>query len=365
MKTQFPSSRRRPTPSGNTGIYWGLRLNGSFYQTYYASNANDGPWCISDAHPNNLDLVIAHAGKSPSSLQWGNSGTISSNQFPKTIADLARTAGLFSQYDLSASKTEIDGIIAKNVTYLNYIRSIAANMFSHGFPILFRPFWEMNGNWTTQTTSWFWQDFQGTTAAEYKTLWQNVWQEFANVHDGFAAGSTSGTSTGNVSFFWCPNVWSSTDNAATNERSTGINHPSIYWPGSTYVDWIGFDGYNQTNVSPSTLFDTTYNIVTGLGPGLPVSIGETGCQTPATYSGGKSQWITDLFAWGKSKSQLKHINWFNQIDGSKYWPFELGNASITTKDAEAEAAFKAALTDSTFKANVASSFASGSKLPIP
>jgi mannan endo-1,4-beta-mannosidase len=84
------------------------------------------------------------------------------------------------------------------------------------FPIVFRPFHEMNGNWF-----WWGAGCSGFTAADYKKLYQLTVDYMKE-------------RTNNVLFCWSPN---------SPVSSAIINN---YYPGDAYVDILGLDMYEVT-----------------------------------------------------------------------------------------------------------------------
>jgi hypothetical protein len=87
----------------------------------------------------------------------------------------------------------------------------------------------------------------------------------------------------NVIWLWTINVTDALDNR--------IPAPTPWWPGDSYVDWVGLDGYyygaSQTFAS---LFGPTIAAVRGLTRD-PIIIAETG----ATLAAGQPAKLADLF----------------------------------------------------------------------
>lgn len=333
--------------SGTTSIYWGARIDGQFYaDNYGSSNADDTPWAAADPSPNNWDLFVSHAGKANTAVQWGgNPSSWPSVAYDTNAANLARSRGAFSQYDWGTNATGLSDILANNTTAKTNLGALATAIKNQGNPVLFRPLWEMNGNWFNWGTSHI-------TAAQYITIWQNIWQIFADVESGYTAGSGLGTDTGNVSFFWCPNIWSS---------GGSIPSSAGYWPGSKYVDWMGFDGYayDAAYVSPANTFDYTYNAIASLDSSKPIGIGEFG--VGATIgTPGKAAWFNDFFnSWIPNHPRTKYINYFNEA-GSPTDPW------IEVPDT-ARQAFAAGIGNSKYTSNIvnSTSFPNGHKVPVP
>jgi mannan endo-1,4-beta-mannosidase len=95
-----------------------------------------------------------------------------------------------------------------------YIRKFAKAVHALGVPVAISFGHEMNGKWYPWGT-------QQTTAAEFVAAWRHI-------HDLFAkAGAT------NVIWVWNPNIINPMPQVALRP----------YWPGSSYVNWVGLTGY--------------------------------------------------------------------------------------------------------------------------
>ena len=93
----------------------------------------------------------------------------------------------------------------------------------------------------------------------YVLAWQHIWTIFQSV------------GASNVAFVWCPSI-------------QGTGFASSYYPGNSYVDWIGWDGYDrkQDPTMLNTQFLPFYSF--WKSSGKPMMIGETGATIDqATY----------------------------------------------------------------------------------
>lgn len=331
------------TPAASS-VYWGARIDGGFYVDHYgASNGDDAPWAANNPAPNNWDRFESHAGKKITCVHWGATISALPSSFDSFADSLARSRGAFSMYGLSASRAEIVDLAANSDAHgvISKLRTWALAVAATGRPMLVRPMHEMNGNW-----GYAWQTAQGTNAAAYVAAFQRM-------------VTVIRAAAPNISIFWCPNIWS----------AGGVPDPTPWFPGTGYVDWVGFDGYNQNTgsySSPASLFDDTMATVTGLAPGKPVGIGETGCAAP-TGSPGKAAWITDLLStWLPANPDVKLLMWFNEYGNPTLPHIEVGDAAATFGGA-AQAAFQAGIADSRYAANIVTSgtFPSGGLVPVP
>lgn len=194
-----------------------------------------------------------------------------------------------------------------------------ANEFkSYGGPVLFRPFWEMNGSWYPWGNG-------NTPVATYIAAWRHM-------HDVMS------TIAPNISWVWCPNYYF--PNAGTD--------PAPWYPGDAYVDWTGFDAYNRgTNPigaegwkSVAQVFDTIYNRVAQIAPSKPILVGEPA----STEKGGsKAAWTSELLSQLPTRyPKVRGLVWFNWADEGWDWPIESSPA--------AQAAFKTGIASSYYGA---------------
>ena len=156
---------------------------------------------------------------------------------------------------------------------------------------------EMNGTWYPWSAN-----SSGQTPWNYIAMWRHV-------HNIFAA---KGLGAYHVQWVWCVNT----------KDSGGKYTAEQYYPGNTYVDWIGIDGYNFGNVvygsnvhtwkTPAEVFDNMVGRMRNLAA-KPIGFMETA--SSPYYSGwsiwAKSQWISNLYGYANSKG-IKMVVWFNE-----------------------------------------------------
>jgi hypothetical protein len=107
-------------------------------------------------------------------------------------------------------------LIARGI-YDQYIRQFARDAAAYKKPVFIRLAHEMNGNWYP------WGAVNGNTPAEYIAMWRHVHDIFMN------------EKAGNVIWLWSPN----------NTDIHGLaDNVLSYYPGDTYVDWVGFSAFN-------------------------------------------------------------------------------------------------------------------------
>jgi hypothetical protein len=136
---------------------------------------------------------------------------------------------------------------------------------------------------------------------------------YRHIHDLFvAAGAT------NVIWAWCPNV---TD-------TTGGNRSTMdYYPGDSYVDWTGVDGYNWGTKNGG--WQTFHEVFKDIYPLLaakkkPILIGE---MSSAEAGGGKGKWIDEIIPTLRTSFPLiKGLVWFD-INKEADWRISSSPAS--------------------------------------
>jgi hypothetical protein len=105
----------------------------------------------------------------------------------------------------------------------------------------------------------------------------------------------------NVIWLWTVNV--------VDEAGPIIPDPASWWPGSSYVTWVGIDGYYYTKSQGfAQLFGPTIVDVRKL-TNDPIIIAETG----ASLAADQSAKVTDLFAGAEAYGLLGFV-WFDADD---------------------------------------------------
>jgi mannan endo-1,4-beta-mannosidase len=148
--------------------------------------------------------------------------------------------------------------------YDGYLRTYAEAVRAYRRSVILSFGHEMNGNWY----SW---GHRHTSPAVFVAAWRHIVTVFR------------GLRVRNVTWMWTVNII---------HTRRGIPSPEPWWPGNSYVTWVGLDGYYY---SPSwkfaPLFGPTIAAVRALTHD-PILIAETAA-APVT---GQSEKIADLFA---------------------------------------------------------------------
>jgi mannan endo-1,4-beta-mannosidase len=169
--------------------------------------------------------------------------------------------------------------------YDPYLRSYASAVKAFGGRVILSFGHEMNGSWY----SW---GYRHTSPAAFVAAWRHIVTVFR------AAGAQ------NVTWLWTVNVM--------NPRAN-IPSPARWWPGSSYVTWVGIDGYYlKSSWTFASLFGPTIKTVRALTLD-PILISETG----AAPAAGQPAKIADLFAGVRAYGLLGFV-WFD-ADSHRDW----------------------------------------------
>ena len=232
----------------------------------------------------------------------------------------------------------LDAII--NGSYDNYILVYANQVRNWGKPLFIRLGHEFNGDWYTyggaNNGGGILTEFGDSTKADGP---ERFIAAFQRVHDIFESQNTD-----NVVWVWCPNNGSS-----PNES---WNVPDAYYPGDSYVDWIGFDGYNFGTTQTWSGWISFFNIYNSLyqkfkSYGKPIMLGEF---ASVEEGGSKSQWITDAYlTWIKfGYPQIKAATWFHiaKVEGTVFTDWRINSSAYSLT------AFQNAIADPYFLSSV-------------
>lgn len=165
--------------------------------------------------------------------------------------------------------------------YDSYLRAYARAVRAYGHPVILSFGHEMNGYWY----SW---GYTHTSPAVFVAAWRHIVTLFR------ALGAQ------NVTWLWTIN---------TIHKQSRVPSPGPWWPGNSYVNWVGIDGYftNSSSVFASVFGPTIVNVRTLTHE--PMLITETSA-TPVASQPAK---IADLFA-GIHLYGLLGFVWFDSVD---------------------------------------------------
>ena len=308
---------RTPTPT----IYWGAHIGDNY------GLGTDAPWNTA-AMPD----FAQQMGKAPSlvefgvwwagSCAWAPCYSSALASFPAAQMQAIRSYGAIPVLDwASADATKglsqpsyTDKAIASGA-FDAYITQFARDARAWGHPFFLRLDWEMNGAW------WPWSvGANGNSAVDFVAAWKHVHAIFAS------QGATL------VDWLWTVNV----------EPGSSTPFASEY-PGSSYVDWIGVDGYDNgslgfPNGSFASVFGQTLSDINAAGTGKKVMIAEIGSQDGPN----KPQFIADSLAGAQADGVSGYV-YMDKNESPHSWRIDSSAAAL--------AAFKAGIASSAFAAN--------------
>jgi hypothetical protein len=196
--------------------------------------------------------------------------------FSAGFAATAARHGATTLVQISPTGVTVASIAAGQ--YDSYIRSYAASVKAFRSRVILSFGHEMNGYWY----SWGYKD---TSPAVFVAAWKRIVTIFRE------EGAT------NVTWLWTVNI--------TATVNSHIPNPAPWWPGSSYVNWVGIDGYYYNSFwTFASLFGPTIVRVREI-TGDPILIAETGA-----ISADQTAKIGNLFA-GVSAYGLLGLVWFD------------------------------------------------------
>jgi hypothetical protein len=211
-----------------------------------------------------------------------------------------------------------------------HLARVARQIAAMGAVVLVEPAWEMNGNW-----DFAWQGALNGGDRSAPARYQQAWRHIVDIFR--REGAT------NVRWVFNPNVGNPLTNSATG--ASHWNWYGNYYPGDTYVDYVGAHGFNAPRLwggswlAPATMFDgpSADHMLSDLAaryPTKPILIGEFASDEGAGDA--KARWIRDAYATLRSHPNVVGAVWFN-MDKETDWRIDSSAASL--------AAFRAAMND--------------------
>jgi hypothetical protein len=198
--------------------------------------------------------------------------------FPATFARIAAQNGVVPLVQMDPTNISLAAI--SQGAYDPYLSSYAEAVRAYGHPVILSFGHEMNGDWS----SW---GYRHTSPTVFVGAWRHIVDLFR------ALGAD------NVTWLWTVNIINDT-------QKGNIPRPNAWWPGSSYVNWIGIDGYYlKPSWQFAPLFGPTIADVQALTSD-PIIISETGAVTAA----GQPAKIRNLFG-GVHAYGLLGLVWFD------------------------------------------------------
>lgn len=218
--------------------------------------------------------------------------------FPASFAAKAAREGAVPLVQIQPHGVALAKIVAGK--YESYLISYAKAVRTYGHPVVMSFGHEMNGSWY----SW---GYTHTSPRTFIAAWRQIVSVFRSV------------GADNVTWLWTVNI------VDVNGRKR-IPDPVQWWPGSSYVNWVGIDGYYfQPSWRFAPLFGPTITDVRKVTSD-PILIAETAARPTAAQPAK----IADLFAGVRAYNLLGFV-WFDTI-GSKDWRLSSRGAAAMRKD---------------------------------
>jgi mannan endo-1,4-beta-mannosidase len=201
--------------------------------------------------------------------------------FPTHFATTASDQGAVPLVQMDPDGISVAAIAAGK--YDGYLSAYAESVRLYHHPVILSFGHEMNGDWYT----W---GYKKTSPAVFVAAWRHVVTLFRNL------------GAKNVTWLWTVNIVNDT-------RRGHIPNPDQWWPGSSYVNWVGIDGYYlKPTWQFAPLFGPTIATVRAL-TNDPILIAETG----AIPAAGQPAKIANLFA-GIHQYGLLGFVWFDSTN---------------------------------------------------
>jgi Glycosyl hydrolase family 26 len=204
--------------------------------------------------------------------------------FQASFARAAASHGAVPLVQINPAGVTLAAIAAGR--YDSYLESYARAVRAYGRPVVLGFGHEMNGSWY----SW---GYRHTAPAVFVAAWRHIVTVFRT---GRAR---------NVTWIWTVNT--------IELRGSRIPSPAAWWPGRSYVTWVGIDGYFHRRSSQfDAVFGPTIAAVRELTK-APILISETGAGPAA----GQPAKIRSLFAGVRAYGLLGFL-WFDAVGNADY-----------------------------------------------
>jgi mannan endo-1,4-beta-mannosidase len=203
--------------------------------------------------------------------------------FKIRFADAALANGAVPLIQMNPERVPLAEIASGR--YDRYLRSYAATVRSYGHAVIIGFGHEMNG-W------WFSWGHRHASPRSFVAAWRHIVDIFRQ------------QGADNVTWLWTVNII---------DTARGILAPAPWWPGSSYVTWVGIDGYyRMPSWTFASLFGPTIRAVRSLTLD-PILISETG----VALSAGQASKIDNMFKSIHTYGLLGFV-WFD-ANGDRQW----------------------------------------------
>src|ERR1700733_15201243 len=204
--------------------------------------------------------------------------------FPAAFAATVSSNGAVPLVQMDPDNISVAGIAAGR--YDGYLTAYAEAVRAYPHPVIVSFGHEMNGSWS----SW---GYRNTSPAKFVAAWRHIVTLFREL------------GARNVTWLWTVNI-------INNTQQGRIPPPAPWWPGNSYVTWVGIDGYYlKPNWQFAPLFGPTIASIHTLTRD-PILIAETG----ATAIADQPAKIADVFA-GIHAYGLLGFVWFDSTNSHR------------------------------------------------
>jgi mannan endo-1,4-beta-mannosidase len=212
--------------------------------------------------------------------------------FSTSFANTAAENGAVPLVQMDPDNISLAAIASGN--YDGYLSAYAEAVRAYHHPVILSFGHEMNGDWF----SW---GYKNTSPATFVAAWRHIVKLFRTL------------GAQNVTWLWTVNIINDTQHGK-------IPRPTQWWPGSSYVNWVGIDGYYlKSSWQFAPLFGPTITAVRSLTLD-PILIAETG----AVPAAGQPAKIANLFA-GTHQYGLLGFVWFDATNSMRV-PFGIDSS---------------------------------------
>jgi mannan endo-1,4-beta-mannosidase len=204
--------------------------------------------------------------------------------FSASFAEAAAERGAVPLIQINPAGVSVAAIASGH--YDSYLTAFAKAVRAYRHPVLLSFGHEMNGGWY----SW---GYRHTAPKVFVAAWQHIVSVFRSV------------GARNVTWMWTVNT--------IEKKGNQIPNPAAWWPGNSYVNWVGIDGYfHKASAQFASVFGPTIVAMRELTRD-PILISETG----AAPDIGQAAKIASLFA-GVHAAGLLGFVWFDTIGNADY-----------------------------------------------
>ncbi len=267
-------------------------------QSVFGMHTREAPWWMGE-----LDYVTRLIGKAPNNLLFFSNW---SAPFPAEQVETAWSRGMTPQVAwepvIPGADTQPQLRAIVDGDFDPYIDDWAAAAAAHGQPIVLRFASEMNGFWYPWS-----EGVNGNQTGDFAQAWRHI-------HDRFTLAGAD-----NVVWLWSVN--------RSNHLKTSIDN---FWPGESYVDWVGISGYwrgyeNAPEPTFDAVFTHTLNDLRAL-TNKPILLAEIGAGT--NVDADRVKWVETVFDGLASSPDVIGFVYFNDKKSGGDWRIQFSQRMV-------------------------------------